>query len=210
MSDTDHEKTLYYVIDPMCSWCWGFRPTWEVIAAKLLGRVRICYQMGGLAPDNKEPMPAEMQAKLQGIWHQIQRAVPGTKFNFDFWDQCRPRRSTYAACRAVIAARNQGVGAEAKMILAIQQAYYLQARNPSDLTTLIELGEELDFDMVRYESDMKSDTTQLTLLGEIQQNKEFGVQGFPSLVVKDFESTSLVALEFGNVDAIVNQVLSCN
>jgi putative protein-disulfide isomerase len=54
-----------------------------------------------------------------------------------------PRRSTYAACRAVIAARRQNPGYEEKMILAIQQAYYLEARNPADSHTLIELASEI-------------------------------------------------------------------
>ena len=24
-------KTLYYVADPMCSWCWGFQPVLEKV-----------------------------------------------------------------------------------------------------------------------------------------------------------------------------------
>jgi putative protein-disulfide isomerase len=22
------KPTLYYVYDPMCSWCWGYKPVW--------------------------------------------------------------------------------------------------------------------------------------------------------------------------------------
>ncbi|MEF1187337.1 DsbA family protein, partial [Vibrio sinaloensis] len=22
---------LYYVYDPMCSWCWGYKPTWRAV-----------------------------------------------------------------------------------------------------------------------------------------------------------------------------------
>ncbi|WP_370690724.1 hypothetical protein [Methylicorpusculum sp.] len=94
--------------------------------------------LGGLAPDTDQPMPAEMQVKLKGIWQKIQQTLPGTAFNFDFWTVCTPRRSTYAACRAVIAARNQDFSKEEAMILAIQQAYYLDAKNPADLYTLFE------------------------------------------------------------------------
>ncbi len=95
--------------------------------------------LGGLAPDTDQPMPLEMQTKLKGIWQKIQQVVPGTEFNFDFWEKCSPRRSTYQACRAVIAARNQDPANEEAMILAIQHAYYLEAKNPADLSTLIEL-----------------------------------------------------------------------
>jgi protein-disulfide isomerase-like protein with CxxC motif len=54
----------------------------------------------------------------------------GTEFNFDFWTKCQPRRDTYKACRAVIAASQQN--AEEAMIEAIQKAYYLRAMNPSE------------------------------------------------------------------------------
>jgi hypothetical protein len=39
---------------------------------------------------------------------RIERSVPGTKFNFEFWSRCRPRRATYPACRAVIATYKSG------------------------------------------------------------------------------------------------------
>ena len=85
---------LYYVHDPMCSWCWGFRPTWTEIKANLPEAVEIKYLLGGLAPDSDEPMPESMQSDIAGYWKIIQQRIPGTQFNFDFWDKCEPRRST--------------------------------------------------------------------------------------------------------------------
>ena len=78
-------------------------------------------------------MPAEMRQRISGHWRTIHEML-GTEFNFDFWAKCKPRRSTYPACRAVIAAEYQNMGAE--MTNAIQHAYYLRAMNPSDLETL--------------------------------------------------------------------------
>ena len=40
-------------------------------------------------------------------WKRIQEVIPGTKFNYDFWTLCEPKRSTYPSCRAVICAKNQ-------------------------------------------------------------------------------------------------------
>jgi putative protein-disulfide isomerase len=49
-------------------------------------------------------------------------------------------RSTYPACRAVIAAKNQADKFELPMINIIQKAYYLQEKNPSKDETLIKLS----------------------------------------------------------------------
>ena len=107
----------------MCSWCWGFRPTWAEIKANLPDEVEVKYLLGGLAPDSKEPMPESMQSDIAGYWRRIQQHIPGTKFNFDFWDKCEPKRSTYPACRAVIAARKQNSEIELDMIDKIQNAF---------------------------------------------------------------------------------------
>ena len=51
------QAILYYLHDPMCSWCWGYRPTWLKLKAALPHYVQVEYLLGGLAPDNDEPMP---------------------------------------------------------------------------------------------------------------------------------------------------------
>ncbi len=45
---TQEKVTLYYVHDPMCAWCWGYKPVWAQIEAALSERVEIVYLVGGL------------------------------------------------------------------------------------------------------------------------------------------------------------------
>ena len=97
---------LYYVHDPMCSWCWGYRPTAELLFADLPKDIVRENVLGGLAPDSDEPMSDELLQRIPKHWRTI-REMLGTEFNFDFWTECAPRRSTYPACRAVIAASFQ-------------------------------------------------------------------------------------------------------
>ena len=125
---------LIYVHDPMCSWCWGYKPTWQKLESALANILPIEYRIGGLAADSDQPMSADMQLQLQAIWQKISSQL-GTEFNFDFWRDCQPRRSTYPSCRAALIARS--FNKEPQMIAAIQQAYYLQAQNPSDEAVLI-------------------------------------------------------------------------
>ena len=87
-------------------------------------------------------MAPQMREYLQQTWRRIQQRIPGSQFNFDFWTSCEPRRSTWPACRAVIAAREQGAENDERMTRAIQEAYYLRARNPSDEAVLVTLAGE--------------------------------------------------------------------
>ncbi|WP_434113086.1 DsbA family protein [Methylocaldum sp. GT1TLB] len=197
---------LLYFHDPMCSWCWAFRPVWQSVRTRLPDAVEIEQFLGGLAPDSAVPMPAEMRENIQDIWRTIERSVPGTRFNFDFWTKCVPRRSTYPACRAVIAARRQGAGFEDAMIFAIQQAYYLQARNPSNDSTLIELAEEIGLDRGRFAADLRHPDTHVELLEEIRWARELGVRSFPTLLLSHDEGYSEMPVDYGDANRILSAI----
>ncbi|MEM7378470.1 MAG: DsbA family protein, partial [Pseudomonadota bacterium] len=151
--------TLLHFHDPMCSWCWAFKPTWQAIEAALPASVEVKRVLGGLAPDTDSPMPQAMQDTIAGYWRHIETAVPGTEFNHAFWRSNTPRRATYPACRAVAAARRLAPEREEAMVSRIQRAYYLEARNPSDDDTLVALATELDFDSAVFHEALHAQTT---------------------------------------------------
>ena len=184
---------LYYVHDPMCSWCWAYRPTLLILRQQLPERVRWQNLLGGLAPDSQDPMPDETRQMVQGQWRRIQREL-GTEFNFTFWDVCKPRRSTYIACRAVLAAAVQE--SEEAMILAIQEAYYRRALNPSDEDTLVMLAGELGLDPDRFRKDLTSETTNRELHAQINTARSWQVPGFPSLVLDLHGAARHVPLDY--------------
>jgi len=200
------QDTLIYVHDPMCSWCWGFEPTRQKIFAAIAGRMQIRRMVGGLAPDSDAPMPEAMRSMLQQTWQRIEQMIPGTEFNFDFWQKCSPRRSTYPANRAVIAAREQGDEFDAQMTARIQQAYYLEARNPSDNSTLIELATDIGLDSERFATSLVADITQQKLVAEIQATREMGIDSFPSLAVQKADGLHHIGLNYIRPEAMLREI----
>ena len=198
--------TLYYIHDPMCSWCWGFRPCWSRIQSHLDDSVHVQYLLGGLAADTDQPMSEALQSTIQNTWKKIQQHIPGTEFNFDFWTECQPRRSTYASCRAVIACRQQNPSLEEKMILAIQQAYYLHARNPSDLDTLVDCARIVGLDVEQFESDIQSTKTNQLLEKEIHFSEEIGATGYPSLILERDGDYYPLMLDYNDENVVLNQI----
>lgn len=188
-----NKPILYYVHDPMCSWCWGYLPTWTSLEAELAGLVEIKYLVGGLAPDNNEVMAEDMQLFLQQTWQRIHQQLGG-EFNFDFWRLCKPKRSTYPACRAILVARQQGV--EREMLNAIQRAYYLNAQNPSEISTLAGLADSVGIDQMDFIEQMHSADIEQQLLSEIQFARSLPINGFPSLVLYQEGAYQAVALDY--------------
>jgi putative protein-disulfide isomerase len=171
---------LFYIYDPMCSWCWGYAPTWQRLQRELTSEVDIIYGLGGLAEDSDVLMPEAMQVFLQQTWRKIAQQL-GTEFNFDFWQYCQPRRSTFPACRATLIARE--FGKEQEMLTAIQHAYYLQAKNPSNLDTLQALAVDIGLDGYDFLQKLKSQSVDEQLMAEINKMRSLPINGFPALVL---------------------------
>lgn len=175
------EPCLYYIHDPMCSWCYAFGQSWLALQQHLPKQVAVTCLTGGLAPDTMAPMPLETQKMVQDAWARIEHTVPGIRFNWEFWSCNTPIRSTYPACRAVLAAKKQRDAAEEQMILAIQNAYYQQAKNPSLTETLLGCARAIGLDEKVFSEDLASTETEQQLQRTIAFVRQMNVNSYPSL-----------------------------
>ena len=195
----------------MCSWCWGFKPVLQLFEQALTAYpIEFNYIVGGLAPDSDMPMPIALQQRLQATWQKIQQTIPGTRFNYDFWQQCQPRRSTYRACRAVLAAQFQGQYFTPRMITAIQEAYYLQAKNPSDCDTLYACATSIGLDLSLFKNVLDAPATQAVLDRHIEYYHSLavatGIGGFPSLVLSIADKKMAIPLDYNNSQTMIDFV----
>ena len=100
----------------------------------------------------------------------------------------------------------QNPGFEENMILAIQQAYYLQARNPADRSTLIELAHEIGLDGALFSLDLESPAIQEELLKEIELKRRMEIKGFPTLLLKKAGVLTVIQHDYNDVEAVLHQV----
>jgi len=191
--------SLFYVSDPMCPWCWAFKTPWESFRERVASRddVRRRVVLGGLAPDSDDAMTPEQIDKSRDTWMRISEQT-GASFNMDFFDVNQPRKSTYPACRATIAAGLQRERGRREMFYAIQQAYYVDARNPADVDVLAAIATEIGLDGTQLVSDMQSEPVHARLTSDFVIRDRFQISGFPSIVVAS--DTNAWALTMGYCD----------
>lgn len=174
-------NTLYYIYDPMCSWCYAFEQSLKDLRKQLPLELSFKLILGGLAADTTTPMPIKTQAMIQQAWQQIENSVPPLRFNFDFWTKNTPYRSTYPACRAILAATNQSHEFAKPMRKAIQLAYYQLAKNPSLPDVLIDCAKQLPLDIKRFTKDLASMSTEIKLTEHRHFSRLLKVNSYPSL-----------------------------
>ena len=187
----------------MCSWCWAYKPTATKLFARLPKGVRRVNILGGLAADDDRPMPEDQQQAIAGHWHRIHDLL-GTRFNFSFWEKCAPCRSTYPACRAVIAAARQG--REEAMIEAIQRAFYLHAIDPSEPAELLMLAERIGLDSQQFAADVASSAANHELHRQVRFARQSPIRGFPSLAIEVDGRLHPLNLDYRHHEPTVKQI----
>ena len=200
--------TLFYIHDPMCSWCYAFDSSLTALQKELPEFIRIKKIVGGLAPDTTQPMPVELQQNIQQTWRRIEKTVPNMQFNYDFWIINSPVRSTYPACRAILAARQQGADFEDKIIGAIQTAYYQKAKNPSLQSTLLQCALEVGLAVVRFANDLASDEIEQELQNEISTARSLGVISYPSLLLEHEGRLFSLSVDYLDHKTIIREIVS--
>lgn len=200
--------TLIYVMDPMCSWCYAFQPHLKKVISLLRPEIKMTCYMGGLATDSNQPMPLTMQKMIKQTWHNIEQRT-GAQFNYDFWDKCQPRRSTYPACRAVISAE-QIAGHGMKMTETIQQAYYRQALNPSNISVLTDLAEKIGIHREHFNQQMQSQITDQQLFEDLNFSRQHGIQGFPFLGALTDHGLAVISAGYCNRETLLQRCTKFN
>lgn len=172
--------------------------------------MEIVYLVGGLAPDTTEPMPPATQKMVQQAWQRIEQTVPGVYFNWDFWSRNTPVRSTYPACRAVLAAKKQRADAEVEMIRAIQIAYYQQAKNPSLPETLQACAREIGLDAETFIEDLKSPAIENELQHQMQRARSMDGYSYPSLRLMHNNTVFPVAIDYLDHRTMLDEIKRSN
>ena len=92
------------------------------------------------------------------------------------------------------------------MIEAIQHAYYLEARNPSDTQTLEALAVGLGLDGADFARRLDAAETRKMLEEEIRQARRIGADSFPSLRLQAGDSFWPVPVDYTDVGPMLDTI----
>src|SRR5680860_227043 len=132
-------KSLIYVVDPMCSWCWGFSLVFQDILQRYQDQVQIQLMLGGLRPGNTERFDEQRRAYILSHWHAVHERT-GQPFNFDFQPEPSFTYDTEPPSRAVVVVRQLAPEKEFVFVKSVQEAFYVKNANVTQEKILADLA----------------------------------------------------------------------
>lgn len=176
-------ERLLYVMDPMCSWCWGFAPVVEELASQAArAGVRLDWVVGGLRQEHS-PLSTAARERILAHWQAV-NASTGQTFNFA---QALPEGLVYdtePACRALVVARYLAPRRVARLARLIQQAFYLEGRDVTQARVLLGLAEAAGFTRCCFAEAFDSAEQQAATRADFAWVERLGIAGFPTLLAE--------------------------
>lgn len=174
---------LIYVMDPMCSWCWGFFPVLEQLAQQAASAgVPLHLVVGGL---RQEQMPLRQmeRERLLGYWQQVSK-VSGQRFAASVRLPEQFVYDTTAACQALVAARTLDNSRLLDLVRAIQQSFYCQAGDVTQPAHLVNLAESVGYSREAFAACYDDPLTAQHTQADFAWVQGLGLSGFPTVLVQ--------------------------
>ena len=173
---------LIFVIDPMCSWSWGFHPVMEALREEHGDRYSFSLVVGGLRTTDDMVWDAQSRAYLKQNWDAVTQRT-GQPFSSKLLDKASFDYDTYPACKALVTVRELwGEEASLDYLSLIQKAFYAEG---VDITSVEVLAHYVTQDKAAFQTFYESDRAETLMQNDFAKARSMGANAFPSTVKID-------------------------
>ncbi|MDH1574058.1 MULTISPECIES: DsbA family protein [Pseudomonas] len=174
---------LLYVMDPMCSWCWGFAPVAQALIAQAReAGVATRVVPGGLRR-GASPLDASTRKYILEHWQAVAEAT-GQPFAFEGAMPDGFVYDTEPACRALVAARELDAERVWPLLALIQRGFYQQGLDVTTAPQLVELAEQAGFDRATFADALLRAEVRAATAADFSWVQDLGIAGFPTLLAE--------------------------
>ena len=113
---------------------------------------------------------------------------------------------TEPACRAVAAI--SGINAELifPLFKAIQFSFYKEGLDVTQKETLSDIAQKLGVDKIRFLEEFVSEETDQKVKAHFHQTRQFGIRGFPSIVLHGASGYHLLSNGYRKLDELIPDI----
>ncbi len=175
------------MLDPMCSWCWGFAPVIEQLRETQADNYNFSLVMGGLRTKGDMVWDESSKGYLKGHWEQVEKRTDQSFSNVLF-EKEDFEYDTYPACKAVVTVRELfGIQSAFEYLHLIQERFYIQGEDITNIDILTDLLTTIGLESPSFKIFYESKRAELLMQHDFAKARSMGANAFPSVVIIDEE-----------------------
>ncbi|MCW2270290.1 DSBA-like thioredoxin domain protein [compost metagenome] len=192
---------LLYVMDPMCSWCWGFAPVAQALIAQALDAGVETHLVPGGLRTGSSALDASTRGYILEHWQAVNEAT-GQPFTLEGAMPDGFVYDTEPACRALVAARGLDPQRTWALLGAIQQAFYQGGEDVTLAPKLVELAEQAGFERSVFAERFASTEVRAATAADFTWVQDLGIAGFPTLLAERNGQLALLTNGYQPVESL--------
>ncbi|MDD2448772.1 MAG: DsbA family protein [Sulfurimonas sp.] len=179
---------LFYVGDPMCSWCWGMSEELKKIQEFCTKEgIKFSVVLGGLRVGGGDKWNEEFKGFLKNEWQNIHKRT-NQKFVYSLFDLKEFNYDTLPACLSVYIVKKilKGKDDNSSTVLGffskIQEKFYAKGLDPTKLEFYHGICKEQGIEIDEFEKYFNSKEIRKELENDFALAGKLGARGMPSLI----------------------------
>lgn len=208
-----NKDTIYYVYDPLCSWCYGFSPVIKKIKNTYEEQFDFQVISGGMqSGERKQPVSA-IRDYLKGAYKNVTERT-GVEFGKQFMEVLEEGNRMLDSVPPSIAlsiVKDLKPAEVLNFAATIQEAIYYDGFNWNLVDEYFPYLEQYDIAPEDFKQKFEDPLYKEKTLEDFKLAANFGVTGFPSVILKKEDKYYLIAqgfVPYEQLQATIEQVLS--
>ena len=157
--------------------------------------------MGGLRPGGKDPVTSKFRDDILHHWHEVEK-MTGAGFNFEDAIPEGFIYNTEIPSRAIIAVSEILPEETYPYYKTVQQAFYRDSVDITQEEHLVMFAERHGVEPEKFRENFHSDMMPEKTQEHFKKAREFGVRGFPTLILQPDEGYHLITNGYRSYDDI--------
>lgn len=205
--------TIIYVYDALCGWCYGFSPVMQQLQEKYKDQMDFMVLSGGMVTGNRVGPVGTIAGYISEAYKTVEEYT-GVKFGEGFLNgilkEGKAIFNSVPPSRALTVFKSYQSENAVAFASTLQKAIYSDGIEPENWEAYGKYAAQFGIEPKHFVFQMQQNKFVDETEAEFQQVANWGIQGFPSVIMATPEKLYLLTqgyLPFEQLDEIVQQVI---
>ncbi|MDX5348230.1 MAG: DsbA family protein [Hymenobacteraceae bacterium] len=202
------KPVLHYVTDALCGWCFGFGPVMLKLQEQYKDKLHVNVINGGMITGERvQPISASADYIKNAIPRVVETTgVPFGDAYIEVLEKGTYINNSFPPAVALAILRDAAPQRALEFAHAIQKAMFVEGKNLNDADTYVELAASAGLDRDSFMERYASEHYKNQALYEFQVVQQWGIQGFPVVIMQKKDKMAMAAQGYLPFETLVQNI----
>ncbi|MBU3103527.1 DsbA family protein [Clostridium gasigenes] len=202
---------IYYVMDTMCGWCYGFSDVITKVEEKYKDIYDFSILPGGMwVGDNSKTIDVSLGDYIKSHNMKIEQ-LTGKKFGDGYNKNILANTSivldSFPGAKALVLIQRLKKDVSFRFLKKLQEAFFIEGKDTNNLETYIEIAKSFDISKEEFEKEFLSEELTQETLKYFDMVVDLGALSFPTVILVNGDKKQIISQgysKFEDIDKILD------